>query len=1002
MHGMKFAIIENEFGEVGVDDAIIKKNTKEEVIEMNNGCICCTVRGDLSNIVKDLVARTDVKFDGIIIETTGLADPSPVAQTFFLDETVAAVAQLDGIITVVDAKHVLFHLLEEKPDGVENEAVEQVAFADRILLNKTDLVDAATLANVKRELRKVNKGVDIVECQYSKVDPKSLIGIKAFDLDRCLEVDPDFLHDGDGEGHHHHDHGEDCTVCSKEEGKGHKNQQHKHKPHTHDAGVTSVGFKMQDCDLSLGKLQQFIRSLIIDMGEALYRYKGVISVKGMDKRFVFQGVHMMFDGDFTEPWEKNETRESRFIFIGKNLNKKGLEQGFLSCKAGELRFNVGDSVFANTDIGYRRGSVVNVWDEGNAYRVSLEDDTEVWAPIDDDTYIRADPAAYALDEAIATAGDYCDPQATGGKFLPERPAADSDVTRAWFAGQKDTISKFIDQVKAKAALQELKRVPLLKKLDEISGVAFQEFIDRSSHDQQKKDLIKRVVFESNFSGIEDGSAMFFEALRHKCLRQSICRSLIETSLSQSDGGGFSPFEATLISQCARISEAYDSYYMSWLKAVQDPIFVTAIKDEHDASKRNREKLGDAFLSPYTIIRARLAFGGFDFIVEPYSVFFENTLPPVLAAFDGAVAALKAVTSTDETHAEPMILYLQQYRSALAEDRVDKLEEAWSLCDRRWMDTKAGIQIVHDIEDGYSDPLRAKQGPDFSLRFLDETFDTQNSQIQDIHSLICKYYKSRKTSLSADGLTALSNTIAGIYYIPFKTGCSLVFSYSGQSIPNRLDVKKDKGVKIYFDAVETMARVEQVKSKVLDIFADARSSVIDKFQPDAVDQLVWHVAAHEVGHAIYGIRSISQFIQKETNMMLEEPRAELTAMFTLRLLHKEGVLSMSELQKHVVHFCLDGVRYFMKFNTISLQPYIVFQIHAYNTYFKENFLAFDSEGKILIDPTKVLNVLDSFSDLFEQILDALDLNNEEGGKTLENILEVMRQPSAETKTVIDLC
>ena len=137
-------------------------------------------------------------------------------------------------------------------------------------------------------------------------------------------------------------------------------------------------------------------------------------------------------------------------------------------------------------------------------------------------------------------------------------------------------------------------------------------------------------------------------------------------------------------------------------------------------------------------------------------------------------------------------------------------------------------------------------------------------------------------------------------------------------------------------------------------------------------------------------------------MLEEPRAELTAMFTLRLLHKEGVLSMSELQKHVVHFCLDGVRYFMKFNTISLQPYIVFQIHAYNTYFKENFLAFDSEGKILIDPTKVLNVLDSFSDLFEQILDALDLNNEEGGKTLENILEVMRQPSAETKTVIDLC
>ena len=189
---------------------------------------------------------------------------------------------------------------------------------------------------------------------------------------------------------------------------------------------------------------------------------------------------------------------------------------------------------------------------------------------------------------------------------------------------------------------------------------------------------------------------------------------------------------------------------------------------------------------------------------------------------------------------------------------------------------------------------------------------------------------------------------------------------------------------------------------MSIFADAKRSVIDKFKPDAVDQLVWHVAAHEVGHAIYGIRSIKKYIQKETNMMLEEPRAELTAMFTLRLLYREKVLSLDELKKHLTHFCLDGVRYFMKYHTISLQPYIVFQVHAYNVYFREGFLSFDAEGKIVIDVSKTEQVLDSFSSLFEDILDALDLCNEEGGQKLESILGMMKCPSDQTDRVIKIC
>ena len=259
---------------MGVDDAILKRKSDEEIIEMNNGCICCTVRGDVSRIVKQILSRKDKKFDGIIIETTGLADPAPVAQTFFIDESVGSLCQLDGIITVVDTKHILQHLQEEKPEGVENESVEQVAFADRILLNKTDLVSEEELNNVKVEIAKINNRVEMIECQHSKVDPKLLIGIKAFDLQRCLEIEPNFLED---EEHSH--------------GHGHSHS-HIHN-HVHDNSVSSIGFKFSDCDLSLGHLQEFIRSLMIDQGKDLYRYKGVISVKGMDKRFVFQGVHMI-------------------------------------------------------------------------------------------------------------------------------------------------------------------------------------------------------------------------------------------------------------------------------------------------------------------------------------------------------------------------------------------------------------------------------------------------------------------------------------------------------------------------------------------------------------------------------------------------------------------------------------------------------------------------------------------------------------------------------------
>merc|ERR1711998_175694 len=208
-HGKKIAVIENEFGEVGIDDALLQKNTKsqveEEIIEMMNGCICCTVRQDLVQVLNKFAKRVKsgkLHLDAIIIETTGMADPAPVAQTFFVDDNVKAFAYLDGIITLVDAKHIEQHLDEEKPEGAENEAVEQLAFADRVLLNKIDLVSEADLERVEARIRSINKFTPIQRCQQSAVSVDSVLNVKGFDLKRPLDLAPEFL---DENAHHTHD-----------------------------------------------------------------------------------------------------------------------------------------------------------------------------------------------------------------------------------------------------------------------------------------------------------------------------------------------------------------------------------------------------------------------------------------------------------------------------------------------------------------------------------------------------------------------------------------------------------------------------------------------------------------------------------------------------------------------------------------------------------------------------------------------------------------------------
>jgi G3E family GTPase len=371
IHNRKFAIIENEYGEIGVDDHILSENVNEEIITVINGCICCTVRGDLVVALNNLYDKVS-QFDGVIIETTGLANPSPVCQTFFLDESIQSKYRLDSVITVVDSQYILDRLAEPKPAGVDNEAVEQVAFADKILLNKIDLVQSENeLIAIETKLKSINPTATIQRTMNAVVAPSDVLNQQAFEMERILEFDPDFLHNDQDESTGHHDH---------------------HHHDNHDSTVSSVGIKLPG-SVNLRMLNRWIDRLITVDGANLYRYKGVISVQGMPTKYVFQGVGMTFTGGFsTKEWTSDETRESRFVFIGKNLDHDMYRSGFTACRVdAPLRFAVGDVVEVN--IGeYVTGTVLRQWDDGNAYRVEIEDEwgfiDNVWAPIDIDTYIR--------------------------------------------------------------------------------------------------------------------------------------------------------------------------------------------------------------------------------------------------------------------------------------------------------------------------------------------------------------------------------------------------------------------------------------------------------------------------------------------------------------------------------------------------------------------------------------------------------------------------------------
>jgi G3E family GTPase len=321
-HGQRYAVIVNEFGEIGIDGELVV-GADEEVFEMNNGCVCCTVRGDLIRVLQGLMKRQASAtrgFDAIIVETTGLADPGPVAQTFFVDEEVKAKARLDSVTTVVDAKHVLLSV------GESREAREQIAFADQIVLNKTDLVSEDELKIIESRLRRLNPLAAIHRAVRSQVALDAVLGRGGFDLERIVALEPQFLNPAHGEEGHVHD--ADCDHDHHHEHAHH--QDHGERLQAED--IRGISLRLEK-PVDGGKMTRWLNELLAEQGPDILRAKGIVNVAGESRRLVFQAVHMMLEGDLQRPWGPDEHRESRMVFIGRNLDEPRLKAGFEACAA---------------------------------------------------------------------------------------------------------------------------------------------------------------------------------------------------------------------------------------------------------------------------------------------------------------------------------------------------------------------------------------------------------------------------------------------------------------------------------------------------------------------------------------------------------------------------------------------------------------------------------------------------------------------------------------------
>jgi len=436
---------------------------------------------------------------------------------------------------------------------------------------------------------------------------------------------------------------------------------------------------------------------------------------------------------------------------------------------------------------------------------------------------------------------------------------------------------------------------------------------------------------------------------------------------------------------------YDPYYFAWSRTVQGTPVAHRLQDHSVAAA-----LDKALLNGYTIIELN---DEEKFTHVPYAIYFSAFLQPIADLLQHLIEKLESIhqngTSSLPQHVQKSyIIYLQQYKTALL--ATNDLEAVWEELDMKWMDVKHTIQIVHDIESGYGDPLRVKVIPDFSLRFVDETYAEANQTMSQIQDHMINYFKSRETSLCKAGLSALSNCMSAIYYIPFQAGMSLHFRFSGQSIPNRANVKEAKGVKLFFDPVSTNIRLGTTRSLAAKVMSPEQLPKLTSVL-DAVDTIVYQVAAHEIGHSIYGLHALADILHPSTPALLEEPRAELTTLFTLNLLFKNKFISLERAQNALISFVIQDLRRFASFDAAATRPYTISAISTYNTALEKHFLVWDRDHDILsVDYSKTLDLLGEFSSFFEQILQAED---DKAADKIEKALHDMQLESDLTRWLV---
>ncbi len=311
-HGQKIAVIENEFGDENIDNEILVQNQDEQVIQLNNGCVCCSIREDLRTTLSDLAAKRkagELDFERVIIETTGLADPGPVAQTFFMDDEIAEHYVLDAILTLVDAKHA------PQQFDARQEVRRQIGFADQIFISKSDLIDAPTLVELNHRIKHMNPRAPQRAVHFGEVPLSEVLDLRGFNLNAKLDIDPDFLKLDEHE-HEHHEHGEHCA--------------HLHHHHAHDDDVKSFVFRA-DKPFNPGKLEDFLGSVVQVYGPKLLRYKGVLYMAGTHRKVIFQGVHQLMGSDLGPAWALGEKKSSRMVFIGIDLPREILLRGLEKC-----------------------------------------------------------------------------------------------------------------------------------------------------------------------------------------------------------------------------------------------------------------------------------------------------------------------------------------------------------------------------------------------------------------------------------------------------------------------------------------------------------------------------------------------------------------------------------------------------------------------------------------------------------------------------------------------